>query len=232
MVVIPPDLRIVRLANFVERPPPQIVRIRQHIRLGHQRQHLLAVALPARRERPSQASLHPEPRRDHLLGGDLLRRAFAQKAPAPEVQVLRVLPDHQEIDVLRPLVLQRAVHARVQLHRPQVDVLIQLKTQTQQQAFLQRSGRHVRVAHRPQIDRIKAPQLLDRRIRQDLPSPQVSIPPEIVVLGLVAESLLLGHGPQDLQALANHLRPRAVPADHRNLHHILSPQCGRSIRAR
>ena len=60
---------------------------------------------------------------------------------------------------LRALVLQRRVDARVELHGPQVDVLIQLETQSQQNALLQNAGLHVRVADGAEEDGVVTGQL-------------------------------------------------------------------------
>ena len=59
---------------------------------------------------------------DGFLHRDLVGRALLVYAAGAHVQVLRVLPHHDEIDVLWSLVLERAVDARVQLDRPQVDI--------------------------------------------------------------------------------------------------------------
>ena len=82
------------------------------------------------------------------LRGDFVGRVLLQEAADAAVQVFGVLADDDEVDVLRSLAGQRGFDAGEQLHRAQIDVLIELEPQLQQQAFFEDAGRHVGMADR------------------------------------------------------------------------------------
>ncbi len=87
-------------------------------------------------------------------------RALVLEAAHAGVEPLGVLAHDDEVDVLRPLVLERAVHAGVELDRPQVDVLVQLEPHGEQDALLQDARRHVGVADGAQVDGVELAQLV------------------------------------------------------------------------
>ena len=62
------------------------------------------------------------------------------KAARAGVKPLGVLADDDEINVLRPLVLERAILRAVKLHGAEIDVLLQLEAQAQQDALFQDAG--------------------------------------------------------------------------------------------
>ena len=56
--------------------------------------------------------------------------------------------------------MRDAVGAGIQLHRAQIDVLIELKPQFEQQAFFEHAGRHIRVSHRSQQNGVERAELI------------------------------------------------------------------------
>ena len=101
------------------------------------------------------------------------------KPPDAAVQPLGVLAHDDEVDVLRALVLERAVDARVELHRPQVDVLVELEAQPQQDALLEDARRDVRVPDGAEVDGVEPAQLLEDGVGQDLAGPHVALAAEV-----------------------------------------------------
>ena len=98
----------------------------------------------------------------------LVRRALLEEAAGAGVDALGVLPHDDEVDLFRPLVLQRRVNIGVELDRAQVDVLIELEAQLEQDPLLEDTRLHVRMADGTQVDGVKAAQVVDRRLGQHL----------------------------------------------------------------
>ncbi len=148
--------------HFLKRSPPQVVAVGQHVGLGDEREHLLGVVAAARElEGPADAALAALAGVDGRLAGDFVGRVLLQEAADAAIQVFGVLADDDEVDVCRALVAERRLDAGKQLHRPQVDVLIELKSQLEQQAFFEDARRHVGMADRAQIDGVELAQLVD-----------------------------------------------------------------------
>src|SRR5690606_40829433 len=101
---------------------------------------------------------------------------------------------HHKVDVFGLLARQRRLDARIELHWPEVDVLIQLEPQLQQQTFLQDARRHVGVADSAQEDGVELPQFVDGAFGKDFACPQVAVAAEIKLLKLDRESFQLGDG--------------------------------------
>jgi predicted Fe-Mo cluster-binding NifX family protein len=70
--------------------------------------------------------------------------------------------------VLGSLVLERGLHVWIQLHWPQVDVLIKGEAGLEQDAHFQDAGLDVRVADGAQENGIELLEFLDRTVGQDL----------------------------------------------------------------
>src|SRR4030042_961125 len=98
-------------------------------------------------------------------------RAFHRKTARARVRVAGVFANDDEIDVLWTLVLQRRFHSRVEFHRTQVDVLVQLEAGLEQDALFEDSGCNVRVADGAQQNSIKFTELFNSAVRQSLPGP-------------------------------------------------------------
>ena len=77
---------------------------------------------------------------DGFLDGDFVGRALEEISAGTGVEALVVFTDDDEVDVLRALVLERAVLGAEQLHRAEVDVLLQFEAQAQEDAFFENAG--------------------------------------------------------------------------------------------
>ncbi len=103
----------------------------------------------------------PLARVDGRLRGDFVRRALVHEAAGAAVEVLSVLADDDEVDVRGAFVAKRRFDAGEQLHRPQVDVLVEAEAQVEQQLALQDAGLHVGMPDRAEEDCIELPQLVE-----------------------------------------------------------------------
>jgi hypothetical protein len=77
--------------------------------------------------------------------------------------------------VLRPFVLERGLHIGIQLHRPQVDVLIEGEARLEQNAYFQNAGLDVGMADGAQENGIELLELLQCTVRQDLAGALVAL---------------------------------------------------------
>ena len=100
-----------------------------------------------------------------LLGGDLVRRALAQRSTGADVRALGALAHHDHVDGRRRARRHRAGDARVQPHRAQVDVVVELEAQLEQQPTLEHAGRDAGVAHGAEQDGVVPAQLVEHAVR-------------------------------------------------------------------
>ncbi|OPZ70862.1 MAG: hypothetical protein BWY82_01918 [Verrucomicrobia bacterium ADurb.Bin474] len=119
-----------------------------------------------------------------------MRSALHREAACSAVHVTRILTDHHVVNVLRALVLERSFHPREKLNRTQIDVLVELETQTQQNALLQNTRLHVRMPNRPEKNRIIATKLLNHRIRKNFSFFQETLTPNIILMQLHPKIIL------------------------------------------
>ena len=113
-----------------------------------------------------------------------------------------------------PLSGQRRLDAGEQLHRAQVDVLVEAEPQFQQQALFEDAGGDVGMADRAEQDGGEGAQLVERLGRQDFAGPQIALAAEIEVLQFELDAFQGGDRLEDLHAFGRHFRPGAVAADH------------------
>ncbi len=139
-------------------------------------------------------------------------------AAVAAVEPLGALADHDEVD--RPAaghrVGQRGRHARVQLGRAQVDVVVEGEAQLQQQAALEQAAGDRRGAgggaDRAEDDRLGwRASSLQHRIGQHLAGALPALGAEVVVDEV--EGVVADDGGEDLQALGDDLRADAVAGD-------------------
>jgi len=206
------------LGHLLERPPPEVVAEREHIGLGDERERLLgAVPLPRVVEGPADAPLAALPRVDRLLHGHLVGRALLEIAADAAVEVFGVFADDDEVDVLRAAAGQRRLHARQQLHRPKVDVLVELEPQLEEQALLQDARRHARVTDRAEEHGVLGAKQVEATFGHDLAGLEVAIAAPVEHLHVVGEAVELRHGVEDLERLGSDFGAGAVTGDRGDL---------------
>jgi len=223
MVVLAFDIGILG-TDLGENAVPQFVHVGQDIGFADQRQGVVLTD-PARLpsvlagivEGVAQTACDLVIRVHHLLHRDLVAGALAREAADAGVETAGVFTDHAIIDLFRAFVLKRTLHAGIELDRAQIDVLVQLETQFQQHAFFKNARLDVGVADRAEIDGIEAAQLIERRIGQRLARPEIAGPAQVIRDRLQLEAEPLCRRVQHFAPLADHLRPRPVTRDHRDL---------------
>ena len=129
----------------------------------------LLVSLAGVVEGPADAALAALAGVDGRLHGDFVGRALLEEPAHAAVHVFGVLADDDEVDVVGPLAGQRRLHAGEQLHRAEVDVLVEAEPQFQEQALLHDSRRHVGMADGAEQDGAEA-----ARVRRAWPAGRIS----------------------------------------------------------
>src|SRR6266705_3252963 len=109
-----------------------------------------------------------------------MRRAFENKAPRSGVKSFVVFAYYDEVNVLGAFVFQRTILRAIQFHRTEIDVLLQLETQAEQNAFLQNARLDLRMAHGAEEDRLELAQFGDRAVRQHFARLEIAFAAEIV----------------------------------------------------
>ena len=89
-----------------------------------------------------------------------------------------------------------------------------VEPEPEQDPLLEDPGRDAGMAHRAQEDGVAAPEVVERRVGQDLAGPQVALAAEVERDELVPEAVAAGRLGEHRQPLADHLRPDPVPRDH------------------
>ncbi len=144
----------VLLADFLEDALPEIMPVGEHVRFIHQRE-LLARAGHRQLVGIAHGALDAGAGVDGHLGGHFIRLPFMGEAAGADVHILGIFAHDDVIDIRRPFVLQRSIHVRIQLHRAQVDILIEAKAQSEQQLVLDNPRFHLGMAHCAEIDRVE-----------------------------------------------------------------------------
>ena len=90
-----------------------------------------------------------------FLDRDFVVGAGLEAAADADVEALGVLAEHDEVDVLRPAVLQRAQPLVEQPDRPVVDVEIELEARAEQDVARVPVVGHARIAERADEDRVE-----------------------------------------------------------------------------
>ena len=167
-------------------------------------------------EGEAQDPVDAGPGHHRLLDDGLAVGALEHLAADAGVLAFGVLADHQEVDVTGLAAAQRAGDPGQQLHRAQVDVLVEAAAELQQrvpQGDVVRDD--VGPAHCAEVDRVEAAQHLEPVLGQH---PAVLGPVlgggEVELLGLQTEPEALGRPAQDLQAFRHHLSADPVSCDH------------------
>ena len=129
------------------------------------------------------------------------------------VEVLGVLADDDEVDVLGLLALDRALDAGEQLHRAEVDVLVEAEAQVEQQLALEDAGLHVGVADGAEEDAVELAELVEAVGGEGFAGLEVAIAAPVEMLEVLVEAFELGDGLEDFDALGRYFRSGAVAAD-------------------
>ena len=163
-------------------------------------------------ERVADDPLHAVPRVHRGLHGDLVTRALPVEPTDAAVQALRVLPDHHHVHVVLGVGRHQRLHAREPDHRAEVHVLVELEPDPQQQVALEDPGRHARIAHRAQQDRVEAAHRLEVLVGQGLAGAQVAVGAQVEVDELDRD--VVADGLEHLERFGDHLGAGAVAPDH------------------
>ncbi len=150
------------------------------------------------------------------LCGHFVRRALVHKAARAAVQILGILADDDEIDILRPLVLERSLHPRKQLYRPQIDVLVQPEANIKQQLPLENAGRHIRMTDGPQEHGIELAKLIEAIFRQGFARFEIAIAAPIERCELELQVFQFADRLKNFDALSRYFGPCAVAANDGN----------------
>src|SRR5262249_12413066 len=137
------DLFIILFSNLIKCAFPKIERVGEHICFAAKCQLLVFIALASVIEGIPEAALNSAAGVDAFLQGAFVWVPFENKPACAGVKTFVVFANDDEIDVLWFLIFQRTKALVVQLHWPQIDVLLQLKTGAEEDAFFQNSGLHV-----------------------------------------------------------------------------------------
>ena len=169
MAVVDLDFRIF-LRHLMEGALPEIEHIGQHIGLAAERQ-LAGLAgsnvffgKPAPRILPGMTFFRKLKRKfqaavnlctgiDHFLNRDFIRRPFSGNAAHAGIYVAGVLAHDDIVDVFRRLVGKGSLHARIQFHGAQIDILVKIEPEFQEDSFLKNAGGNVGTSDRAEINR-------------------------------------------------------------------------------
>ena len=77
---------------------------------------------------------------DPALGGDFIGSTLLDAAADTGVDAAGIFTDDDVINIFRAFACQRGFHARIKFDRAEVDVLIEFKAQTEQDALFQDTG--------------------------------------------------------------------------------------------
>ena len=171
----------------------------------------------------SSPNLHGVERAEHLELGP----APPGPLPAadPDVEVLGVLADHDEVDLGRALVRERGRHAGQELDRPEVHVLVEVEPEREQDPLLEDARLHPVVADRAEVDGRELREFGEVVLGQELAGLEVAVRADRELGEVQVEAVPLAGGLEDAAALLHDLGADPVPADHRDfvLHVSTSP---------
>ena len=111
----------------------------------------------------------------HHLRRYFQRGSLLRDAADAGVDAAGVFTHDHEVNVRGSLVFERGFHVGIQLHRPQVDVLIKREARLEQDAHFQNAGLDVRVADGAQEDGVELLEFLQRTVGKDLAGTLVAL---------------------------------------------------------
>ena len=169
-------------------------------------------------ERVAQAAVDLEAVVDPLLRGDLVGRSLHHDAAHAGVDAARVLADDDVVHRLGRDARDRRRDAGVELHRAQVDVLVEVEAELEEDVLLEDAGGDVLragagEADRAEVDRVELAQLRLVGLVDEPAGLEIVLAAEGEDLRLEAELELLRGGLEDLEALADDFGAGAVAGD-------------------
>ncbi len=223
--------------NFLERPPPQIVAIRQDVGLRNEGQFFLGIVSLAREfKRPADAPLATLASVNGRLLGDFVLGSLFQKTADTAIHVLRVFTNDHEVDVGRAFVFERRFDAGKQFNRPQIDVLIELKAKFKQQTFFKHARRHIGMSHRTEIDRVELSQLVHGPLGQSLARAKIPLAPKVEMRQLIREVFEFGDRFENFESFAGDFGTGTISADDGDIEGLILAQgsafCRKNYRMR
>ena len=220
-------------AEFMERALPQIEGKREHVCFAAKRQlrgfarldvlrfeafpRLAGAPLLRQFKGVFQTAVHAAARVHRLLNRDFMRCALEHKTARAGVKPLVVLAHDDKINVLRPLVLERTVNGAIKFHGAEVDVLLQLETEAQQNAFFQDARLDLRMADCAQKNHLEPAEFVHGAVGQHFARFQITVAAEIVVMPVEFETEFFGGRFGNLERLAGHFRSRPIAANYSNV---------------
>ena len=145
-----------------------------------------------------------------------VRRAADGPSADADVEVLRVLADHERVQLPAAPGPDRQRNARVAPRGAQIDVLVEVEAQVEQDSPFEDSRTHARVSDSPEQQRVASGHFVDRRIGQNLAGLQVMSRAERVVRPFDAEGMSGGRRLDDLPGFRDDLGSDAVSREARD----------------
>ncbi len=152
------DVRVIG-GDLPQNIVPEHHAVLERVRFGDAR-HVLPLAPARGLEGVADDALGPHAGEVVDLDGRFVRSARVMGAAEIGVLAFGVLTDDDQVDVVRPDVLERAVDARVEHGRPDVDVLIETLAHAEKRLDGDVVRRQRLVPQRPQEDGVEGPQLV------------------------------------------------------------------------
>ena len=159
-------------------------------------------------------TVHALPGVHFLLDRDLVLGARLEASADADVQPLGVLAEHHEVDIRGRASFERAQALVEQLHRPVVDVEIELEAGAEQDVARVAVVGHARIAERADEDRVELPQRVVAAGRQGHAGLQVVIGAPRQQLEPQRDPEALLDRAQDLDRFGGHLAADAVAGNH------------------
>ena len=147
---------------------------------------------------------------DRGLDSHFLGCSLAREPPCSDVEVFVVLADDDHVDVVGPLAFDRALNTRIEMHGPQVDILVEVESEAEQDSLLENAGGDVGVADRTEQDDVATAEPLDFGVGQNVSGSQVILAPQVKGNGLEVEALDSGNGGEYEEGLGRYLRAHTI----------------------
>ena len=203
---------VVIARHVPERPLPEIVAVGQGVALVRH-QHAPPPARPRVLKGVPDDPLDSLAGVDVLLDRDLVRGALLEDPPHADVQTLRVLAEHHEVDVAGGASFQGREVIGQEADRPLVDVQIELEADPEQDIGRVPVVRDAGIPQRAQQDRIIGAQGIESGIGKSLSRLQEVIGAVRQRLEVKRAAARQGGGAQRLDGFTRHLDSDSITGD-------------------